>query len=100
MKCPECGGETKIIHWTADQPRYLTCERCGGSGQVDSMTNMEWLQSMSVEQLAEWLCDITGYEGICSVCDDCTISKHAECRYKEDANGWMEWLKQPHTIKE
>ncbi len=58
FKCPECGGETKIIHWTSGQPRYLTCERCGGSGQVDAMTNMEWVQSMNVDELARWMCEI------------------------------------------
>ena len=70
------------------------CPICGGTGNTKNiigkpLTEQEYLQTCSTEQLAEWITDIV-YE--CRDCDDCM-----DCRL-----GWcskdyvVEWLKQPH----
>lgn len=69
---------------------------CSRYIKAKPMTNEQYLRSCTTEQLAEWLHDITGYEGICSVCTDCTVSKHEKCRYNDGVDGWSLWLKQPH----
>ncbi len=91
MKCPKCGGEQRIIHWTSGQPRYLTCERCGGSGRVESMTNKEWLQSMDEKELAKWLHTI--------VFETYFMFKIADKAYMNmmETEDYMEmWLKEKH----
>ncbi len=87
MKCPKCGGEPKIIHWTHDQPRYICCERCGGTGQVDSMTNMEWMQSIGIEQLADKLTDFSFW---------LVPTLPSEERHEYIRKKMMEWLKEKH----
>jgi hypothetical protein len=62
-----------------------------------NMTNEEWLQTATTEQLAEWLSEKLDY---CQTmwywaCDKCTWSKkHESC--VNDKEKWEEWLKQPH----
>ncbi len=100
MKCPLCKGEMKkVIRWTADQPRYLSCERCNGTGEVESITNMEWIQSMSVEELANFLLRIFGN---CGWCRDggnpkfCPTDFENSCLFEDD--GLVKWLKEEHKF--
>ncbi len=91
MKCPKCGGEQRIIHWTADQPRYLMCERCGGTGNVNSITNKEWLQSMDDKELAQFIADVYA-EAI-------YMWKHTQfwtARRNCESKLWEKWLGENH----
>ena len=95
MKCKHCDG----VGFFENGASQSKCVYCDGTGEVD-VTNEEWIHTLNAEQLAEFLYDITGYEGICSVCEECTLSQHQGCRYSDGVDGWVEWLKQPHTSKE
>ncbi len=104
MKCPECGGEPKIIRWTADQPRYICCERCGGTGVVESMTNEEWLKSLSAEELAEFMWDythdlITDYEHVNDPMFRHMPLKNILGDHCTQKDKWLEWLKSEVVIK-
>ena len=89
MKCPNCHGVPYDEVWT--------CDVCDGKGIVDPLTEQEYLQTCTTEQLAEWLADKLDY---CQImwywaCDKCTWSKKHES-YMNDKEKWVEWLKQPH----
>ncbi len=105
MKCPICKGEPKIIRWTADQPRYICCERCGGTGEVESVSNEEYLRSCSSEQLAEFLSKIGELDEAPIPCGDlmeCSknCGLYSQCAGDDvmptNEEIWVEWLKQPH----
>ena len=71
-------------------------------GIVDSkpikMTNEEYMRSCNTEQLAEWLVEVTQYCFECGLnTNNCVLCPFGKCIDKGFA---MEWLKQPHTIKE
>lgn len=89
MKCPNCNGVPYDEVWT--------CDVCDGKGIVEPLTEQEYLQTCTTEQLAEWLADKLDY---CQImwywaCDKCTWSKkHESCM--NDKEKWVEWLKQPH----
>lgn len=56
------------------------------------MTNKEWIQSMSIEELVQFL----HYLGVpCSYCeyiDDCDGSRNSDCM-----EAWDKWLKGEHN---
>ena len=89
MKCPNCNGVPYDEVWT--------CDVCDGKGIVEPLTEQEYLQTCTTEQLAEWLADKLDY---CQImwywaCDKCTWSKkHESCM--NDKEKWVEWLKQTH----
>ena len=58
------------------------------------MTNEEWLKSLDTEQFAEW---------IAKCMKDTIILTRGNRKYTDNivsAKWWVEWLKQPHTVKE
>lgn len=88
MKCPMCDGTGKMeIGVGAFTIHGADCDQCNGKGIIEPMTNEEHLRSCTTEQLATFLA-IVQYDGT-----DLTLKKnHVE--------KWVEWLKQPHTVKE
>ena len=98
MKCPECDGVGRI-HYGEEW-----CSACNGTGEI--VTNDEWRKTCSAEEFAEWLA-LSGY-GSC-VHFDCETCEFYDKKLDDCIDGWdishekkrwVEWLKQPHTIKE
>ena len=63
------------------------------------MTEQEWLQTATTEQLAEWILDVS------DECFDCGKSDNGDCPFGKaqgvctciNKDSVVEWLKQPHT---
>ena len=95
MKCKICGGTGTSN--TCVNGTFKPCTFCNGTGEYEPFdadveldkldsepqTNEEWLRSCNTEQLAEEI-----YE--CVMTHPWHISKAVI----------LEWLKQPHTVKE
>lgn len=86
MICPKCGGGGKVY-----------CTMCKGTGlyhEEDLITEQEYIQTCTTEQLAEWLQEHMD-------CVGCPASQEKCHRYYDACKEvMMEWLKQPHTDKE
>lgn len=92
MKCKHCNG---IGYDDTQRGTVMTefppCPWCGGSGYVKDkkQTNFDFMQSCTMEEMAEWL------------------NKHSDFMYNCGKNHvppkimnkkeWKEWLKQPHA---
>ena len=94
------GNCEKCEHWALcdDGTNDRVCEFDGEcENMIREQTNEEWIKSCSTEELAEWLSIISGYEGICTICDvECDSDS---CRYHHDvtdAQAWVEWLQEKH----
>lgn len=101
MKCPMCGGDGITDKFT---PNVGRCIKCNGSGEIEP-TNEEWLHSLNTEQLAERiisLCvtyfDRTDLSIVGAVKESLKINDHYDGHIQKDL--LVEWLKQPHTVKE
>lgn len=108
-KCEACCGSGYINFWTDDGHISMrTCRRCDGYGyiKVVPMTNEEYLKSCTTEQLAEWFGDWHSFSCVfCKHWQNGCIYNHNQVRCaieegKSNKELWVEWLKQPHTIKE
>ena len=86
MKCGYCNGTGEHIN---DANRMTTCEFCGGTGVIKSLTNEEWLHTLNTEQLAEWINNIVD-DGIIKA----WMIKNNCCGDYLESVKW--WLKQPH----
>ena len=80
MICKACNGTEQAV-----------CPECGGTGQIEQ-THFEYMQSCSIEELAESLLDV--WHGIDDVIN--IMSEDGEIN-KKDAI--VKWLKQPHKQK-
>ena len=91
MICPKCNGKGSV--YNALGSFYEDCGHCQGTGMVrvegEPMTEQEYLQTCTTEQLAEWIVHLA---------DQCTISHECNrCESWCDEKRVVEWLKQPHT---
>ena len=90
MKCDRCNGQgfSVIAKWK--------CPACDGKGFVEPMTEQEWLQTATTEQLAELFVGVArdGADAL----KRCNGSFEPLNIYKHEF--WVAWLKQPHTNKE
>ena len=95
--CPKCKGKAECFKEVFNDgkqrhEKLVGCDMCHGSGEVQ-MTEQEYLQTCTTEQLAEWLqehmeCASCGCnKDICYQGYDC-------CKL-----AFVEWLKQPHTFE-
>ena len=59
-KCPICGGTGKVVHpmmsmngdeYTGEWEQH-ECEACNGTGVVEPLTNEEYMQTCSSDELA------------------------------------------------
>lgn len=104
MKCEECGGTGKVQKWFYERTGFGKCEKvcgdvkcewCNGTGEVEQ-TEQEWLQTADTEQLAEFLKTIAT--------DGANAYRKWSLHFEQSnifkSDFWVEWLKQPHTIKE
>lgn len=95
MKCPKCGGKGKTTEYDGLRKFWCDykCEMCNGTGEV--MTEQEYLQTCTTEQLAEALLNIMANN------EFTLYLLHTEKKSVQDIKGAVvEWLKQPHTPKE
>lgn len=101
MKCPVCKGRTVeqvLIDGLVD---VVPCKCCGGKGVVEPLTEQEWLQTATTEQLAELITDIRDNDIYANgrILEP-LIMKLVGVREKELRKSIIvEWLKQPHTNK-
>lgn len=98
MKCPNCGG-TGVIHF---RNIHVLCGKCQGIGFIDDepkpkkqseklMTEQEYIQTCTTEQLAEVLADVSLWIH--------PFMKQKN-RFELLKKQFYEWLKQPHHEKE
>ena len=88
MKCPECKG------YGCEGYSVEECVLCHGKRYVGPLTNDEWRQSCSAEEFAEWLLEHMDCIG-CPANQEKCQRQYGACK-----KVIMEWLQQPHTIKE
>ena len=90
MICPKCNGKGSV--YNALGSFYEDCGHCQGTGMVsvegEPMTEQEYLQTCTTEQLAEWIASV--------VQKAISIKKNNGIVMLESAIWWDEWLKQPH----
>ena len=102
--CKFCNGRGYVYNALGNF--YEDCGRCQGTGKVrvegEPLTNEEWIKQANTEQLADVLHKIFMTKSFCHICpenNDCDIGY--ECKYHGGkTEDFVEWLKQPHTIKE
>ena len=99
-ECPKCKGYGIIGDAVPDILRgrghifsSIECPQCHGSGEVE-MTNEEYLKSCNTEQLANAFFEYR--YTYATPRQKLWMSANEKC-IKTDI---VEWLKQPHTIKE
>ena len=88
MKCKHCDG-TGTTNWCINGT-FVDCPYCGGTGEIEvEMTEQEYLQTCTTEQLADVIADfyLLGYTHGHNQMDITSRTK------------WTEWLKQPHTAR-
>ena len=89
--CPKCNGRGTVGYFHVDHFVDIECDRCNGSGEVQ-MTEQEYIQTCNTEQLAEWI----AHQTMIALLEN---QNNHSLRMTYPAY-WVEWLKQPHTIKE
>ena len=94
LSCPQCG-----FPQIRDCGNGLyQCDDCGthfDKSENIVLTEQEWLQTATTEQLAEWIVNITDYCYMCgSNPQNYRNFPFGKCVDKEHV---VEWLKQPHT---
>ena len=86
IKCPKCDGHGfELLANRFGRIRKLECDICNGKGYLP-ITNKEWIQSATTEQLAKFLRQIYR-DGR----DD-----YVGEWYEQTESDFVEWLKQPH----
>ena len=97
MKCPMCDGTGKMeIGVGAFTIHGADCDQCNGKGVIEPMTNEEYLKQCNTEQLAEHLLNVW-MDGAFNVNAEFGLN---EAQIENHKGYIVEWLKQPHTIKE
>ena len=93
-KCPVCRGagyRLRIDDMRFAMAEIVKCESCDGKGVVEPLTEHEYIQTCTTEQLAEWIVRIVD-------CEFCPVKK--PCKKQPCKKQIERWLKQPHTEKE
>ncbi len=94
-----CGNKLTGVCAAGKCPYVKVCSPAEWD-RSEPMTNEEWIKSMSTEELAKFLEEVSGYEGICTVCDEekCTIPDKHKCKYEDaESDGWVMWLREKHN---
>ena len=106
MICPICKGGKTLLKKVQGKGCYEVvlgiCDRCHGTGEIE-MTNEEWFCGLSTEEKAKFIFwqhfDVYGktlWELMVNASKGVSRDKQAEVMI----GAVVEWLKQPHTIKE
>lgn len=96
MKCKTCNGlgRTKAIEFIGVDEGLrevvILCPTCGGKGEVELLTEKEYIQTCTTEQLAEMLANESK-----NVIND---FKNFDFK-REHKEFWEMWLKQPHKME-
>ena len=100
MKCKlseKCEFGNLCKYATRHDSLTVTVLGCSSFKTKKPKTNEQWLHTATTEQLAEYLADVC--DGLLD--DVWGNDGNTSCYYREtEKNYWVEWLKQPHTIKE
>ena len=96
MKCKHCDGDGVIVDVEYGHAGKYMCDYCWGTGVVEPMTEQEYLQTCTTEQLAEEIVKMT-------LLDKYKLYDRMESAEYDIGIGVgakkviVEWLKQPHT---
>ena len=91
LSCPICNNP-KLREYGNGIYRCDVCETYFDKDENVVLTEQEWLQTCTTEQLAEWIASV--------VKKAISIKENNDIVMLESAIWWDEWLKQPHTPKE
>ena len=96
--CDLCKGTGRLIKPWYDTTGAMmgmtgdVCFMCDGKGTIGQpMTNEEWLKKCDTEQLADKLTDFSFW---------LVVTIPTEDKRERVRKRIVEWLKQPHTVKE
>ena len=102
LSCPICNNP-KLREYGNGIYQCDVCETYFDKDENIVLTEQEYLQTCTTEQLAEWL---NNKIIICAVCDQQKSCEYFTnetfhlCPYHEGKNkSWEVWLKQPHTTE-
>ena len=82
-----------VLEWMESQARIKR-----------EQTNDQWRKNCSAEEFAEFLDEVSGYEGACTVCK--LVGKNTDCPRTCPYNNalskqnWITWLKEKHEESE
>ena len=97
MKCSVCNGRG---FFPISNIAAKVCPQCSGTGEV-VQTNEEWFDSLSTEEKANFLKEVTFSCNTCSPNQFEYYKQHKdECPLKmacAESNGHINWLKENHT---
>lgn len=93
MKCKNCDGSGYTE--SPNYPGKVECLYCDGKGVVEPLTEQEYIQTCTTEQLAEIVLHLAWdtNEIFKMILNDIERSKEIKIKIVK------EWLKQPHTAK-
>lgn len=80
MICPMCSGRGTVGYYDVDHFVDIECNLCHGNGKV--LTNEEWLHTLPADERVK------------------EVLSRGFMTEKRTAEEFVEWLKQPHSIKE
>ena len=90
MKCKHCDGDGVIVDVEYGHAGKYGCKYCDGKGVVEPLTEQEWLQTCTTEQLADVFYMV--FHNHADRVLNAFWDKHKDV-FKKDI---VEWLKQPH----
>lgn len=90
-RCPVCGGSGKITEYDGLRKFWCDykCDVCNGKGVVEPITEQEYLQTCTTEQLARIIYELMWHK-----------EKYPELCVYPVVDSVVEWLKQPHKESE
>ena len=89
MRCPCCNGNGSVpypIDYEQGLFDETNCDLCGGTGRV--VTNDEWRRTCSMEEFAEFLCNVA--------VTDILWDRIRQPYYTDEKQAVVEWLKEKH----
>ena len=96
MICPKCDGRGFKLLMNRFCDLYTeVCDKCGGSGVVEPMTNEEYIRQASTEELAKFFQKITDRCFACGV-KNADGTSNEPCKERFCSRLVFEWLKEIH----
>ena len=100
LSCPICNNP-KLREYGNGIYQCDVCETFFDKDENIVLTEQEWLQTCTTEQLAEWIVNEIN-ERVKLALHDSELNDGDvnSDDYMEDSDDWVEWLKQPHKENE